>query len=182
MSLSEPTFTLNQDKFRAAVHFLCDLADRWPNTGDFGMLKLHKMLFYAEATHYLKTGSPIAGETFVKRNHGPMSTSLQSVLEELRAEGMVEVHRHKGRKGQRHVFRLLALPNSSPLSDREQKDLETEFLRFIGESAKDVSDFSHNAAWESAAMGEPLPYGSVVAHFFDKPSDRALEWINTRTL
>ncbi|MBV8565864.1 MAG: SocA family protein [Methylobacteriaceae bacterium] len=146
-----------------------------------GAVKLHKLLYYSDMLHYAEHGRPLIGATYRKRPFGPTCDQLPAALRdlsenhELKAE---EVDYFGYKKKQFTVLRAPDLTRLDP-SEREILDEVIEFVCF-NNSAKTISEFSHNRAWELAEFGEELPYHTVFQIFPTEVSLEALEWAKTR--
>ena len=72
---------LDWAKFKSAVHYICDKASSDPSV--LGAIKLNKVLWYSDVINYLITGKPITGETYIKRQHGPVPKDIIRAIDEL---------------------------------------------------------------------------------------------------
>ena len=61
-------------KFKTLVQFIVSRCADDPSR--LGYTKLNKILWYSETNHYLKTGAPLTGANYVKRQHGPVPACI----------------------------------------------------------------------------------------------------------
>ncbi|GMQ81559.1 MAG: hypothetical protein BMS9Abin05_0991 [Rhodothermia bacterium] len=173
----------DRDKFKALVHYVCYKA---PNPKKLGATKLNKILFYSEMQSYLRSEHPIAGEKYVKRQYGPTSYHIPSILKELEGGGLIAISEDDSK-----VYASQANPTTLYYS-LKRPDLDAfsgEEIAIIDEvvdaicnrhSAASISKASHNVMWESAEDGEELPYYTSTAYLLGNvsPEDRA--WAQER--
>ncbi len=121
-------------------------------------MKLHKILYFADMMTFLDEGRPLTGVDYLKQKFGPTARHLTSAVEELVREGRLAV-----REAEYHGFYKKDYAPTTPfvakrLAEREQQLLQevADFVR--GKTAKQISEISHNAAWEAAELGEVIPY------------------------
>jgi Antitoxin SocA-like, Panacea domain len=60
---------MRNDKFDDLVHYVI-----WkcPDATTLGATKLNKILWFADAIHYLRTGQPVTAARYVEQQHGPV--------------------------------------------------------------------------------------------------------------
>jgi hypothetical protein len=142
-----------------------------------GAVKLHKVLYYADMLSYAATGAPITGATYRKRPLGPTCDNLLATLRELANEGAIEIREsdYFGYRKKEYISRREA--ELQRLSDQELR-LLNEVIDFVcaNNTAKTISEYSHNRAWDLADFGAILPYSSVLHLFPTQVSTEALEW------
>jgi uncharacterized phage-associated protein len=78
--------TLKWEKFKALVHYVCDKAE---DPSVLGSVKLNKVLWYSDSICYMVSGESITGETYVKRQHGPVPRHVVKAVNELVSEGKI---------------------------------------------------------------------------------------------
>ena len=165
-------FVVDRIKLTEAVCLIIDSC----NPRDLGAVKLHKVLYYSDMLHYLESGAPITGSRYRKRPFGPTCDHLLGVLAELEAMGDLRIEEadHFGYK--KKEFRLLRKRNYTNLSDREIA-LLGEMLQFVcyQNTARSISDFSHDIVWDMVDFGQDIPYHSVLNWLPSEVSVEALE-------
>jgi hypothetical protein len=68
----------------------------------------------------------------------------------------------------------LAKPERLDDRDRHVLDEVADFV--CGHTAREISDLSHNAAWQVAAMGETIPYFTAIGLFPAEVTDDDVAW------
>jgi uncharacterized phage-associated protein len=125
---------------------------------EMGNVKMHKALYFADMLFYLAEGRPLTGVDYIKQKFGPVARHLTAAINELSAEGRLEVTEteyfglFKKNYQPREPFKANRLSENEMAFLRET----TDYVR--GKSAKEISELSHNAAWEMADLGEVIPY------------------------
>lgn len=163
---------LDRSKLKSLVLYTCGKC----KPERLGAVKLHKVLYFSDMLHFAETGTPITGATYRKRPHGPTCDQLLATLSELEKSGELEVRnvnyfgylkKEFAPKGT-HELRLGA----------SEKALVDEVIEFVCDqnTAKTISEFSHNRAWEMAEFGEILPYASAFYMFPSEVSPEAFAW------
>jgi len=160
-------------KLRAVILYTCVKCD----ASKLGAVKLHKVLYYSDMLHYAHVGSPITGATYRKRALGPTCDQLLPTLRELAREGAIEIRDADYFGYRKKEYISLAKPELERLSKPELLLLDDviDFVCF-NNSARTISEYSHNRAWELAEFGDMLPYHSVFHLFPTQVSPEAMEW------
>lgn len=162
----------DREKLKDAVWYLVSICDRQ----ELGNVKLHKMLYFADMLHYLEHGRPITGVEYLKQKFGPTARHLSAALRELQRDGrLIESEDDHFGYVKRSYESLQPYRRSSLNADSEAVLSQVaDFVR--GKSAKEISDLSHNAAWEAAEMGEVIPYFSALKLVPDEVTESDREW------
>ena len=142
-----------------------------------GAVKLHKVLYFSDMLRYAETSNSITGSTYCKSPFGPTCKQLPAALVEAVADDAVRIETANYFGYRKKEFISLRPANLDPLS-KEEISLIDEMITFVCEnnSAKTISDLSHNRAWESVEFGEEIKYNSVYHIFPTEVSDDALAW------
>lgn len=166
--------TFDRDKFRALVLYVIWRAGQQEG---FGATKLNKVLWFAEARHFMAYGAPITGETYIRHRHGPVPSHINEIKADLVSSGEIEVFHEEyfGNKIERFVTDLP--PNVESFTSQELS-LVDWWIRHVSEehTATSISDLSHNYTWKIAAMGEPIPLYAVFATRIRAPMGEELDW------
>ena len=99
---------------------------------------------------------------YLKQKFGPAARHLSSVVSQLVAEGKLEVRRRDyfGYEKQDYIVLLPVLQTA--LSNAEI-ELLTDVIDYVsGKSAREISELSHDTAWQWAEMGERIPYAAAL--------------------
>jgi hypothetical protein len=160
-------------KLKDVVLYACSACD----PSRMGAVKLNKVLYFADMLRYANVGAPMTGSTYRKRRNGPTCDQLLPVLTELTREGALEVRDvdYFGYLKKEYITRQQ--PSSDSLSS-EEKALLDEVIEFVcvNNTAKTISEFSHNRAWEIADSGDIIKYTSVFNLFPSEVSEDTLAW------
>ena len=171
LNVAEPQF--DRLKFKDVVHYVCAACD----PGHLGSVKLHKVLYYFDMTKYALTGTAATGATYMKQPRGPMARQMQPVLRDLQSEGRLAVSQEDYFGYSKTVYSALGEPEVARLADYERRLLD-EIIDFVcrDNTAKTISEFSHNLAWESVETGRSIPYRMAFLILPIDPSDEAVDW------
>jgi len=162
----------NREKFKEAVWFLVSRCE----PRELGNVKLHKMLYFSDMLAYLEEGRPITGVEYLKQKFGPTARHLTIAVKELEADGRLNTCDSDHFGYLKKEYSALRPYKQSMLSSREILILEeiSDFVRGI--TAKDISDLSHNAAWEAAELGEVIPYFTALKLIPDEITEVDRQW------
>lgn len=170
----ETVYMRDAKKLKALVHYVC-----WKTSDDrvLGAVKLNKSLFFSDLWTYVERGTPLTGEAYQKREHGPVSKSLLRVLDDLANEGAIFVRRevppHKGRLD---VIALTKPDITCFTSD--EISLIDDAIHYVcyEHSAHEISEESHDIIWELAEIGEEIPYYAMLASELGEVTPEHLDW------
>ncbi len=152
---------LNREKFLAVVHYVCDRCD----PAQLGRVKLHKILYFLDMFHYMSTGKAVTGVTYKKQQFGPVALHLSWALDELCKDGFIEVQTRDYFGFQKIDF-ISKMPAEVGKLSNQEVSLLNDVISFVCSfSAKEISEISHDAPWESANMGETIPYFTAFGMF-----------------
>ena len=171
-------YELNWDKLKDAVHYVAAKGATRPS---FGMIKLYKTLWFADARSFVLTGKPITGETYLRQKHGPVPKHSSKVFEELKQEGRVTLWKQSFQDYAQWRFKVLRSLATNRLNHEEIQNLNY-WIKHIDEdhTASSISEESHDYGWEIARMGEVLPLHAFLAERIREPREEELEWAKRR--
>jgi hypothetical protein len=173
MSRSVPPVQFDREKFKETVLYIITHCD----ADHLGAVKLHKCLYFSDMLHFAFYGAPITGSQYRKRPFGPTSDDLLPALNDLSRAGAIDVQdvNYFGYRKKEYVG--LRDPDSSRFNEHEQ-GLLNDVIEFVcrGNTAKTISEFSHNRAWEKAEYGAELPYHTAFYLLPMQVSEEAKEW------
>jgi hypothetical protein len=152
----------NREKFKSLVRYICWKCE---NNTSLGAIKLNKVLLYSERESYLRTGEPLTGETFVKRQFGPAPIHILEILGELQNEHIIAIKDTiEYGKRKRRFINLNSDPELSAFSKEELAIVDRVAQDICWRhTAKSISDATHDLIWDMAEMGEPIPLFTVFA-------------------
>lgn len=163
-------------KLKALILYACSKCEREA----LGAVKLHKVLYFSDMLNYAFTGSPITGATYRKRSFGPTCDALLVCLRELEIDGDIIVNDVDYFGFKKKEFIPTKGIDASRLS-RKELDLVDDVIDFVcnKNTAKTISELSHNKAWELAEFGDVLPYNSVYQILPTQVTLDTLDWAST---
>lgn len=129
----------------------------------FGIVKLNKILFYADRSAFVRKGATISGVEYVKAINGPVPDGMSALIEKMTKEGaLVEIERDMpdGTIQRRPI--AIERENLSKLDAEDIATVEEviEWMRPM--SAHRVSELTHElAGWTAARFGEKIPHGTA---------------------
>jgi len=169
---------MNRAKFKALVHYIIAKSD--PAT--LGAIRLNKILFYIDAFAFQATGQSLTGETYVKRQHGPVPKDILRILGELEDSKAIVI-RNRGRvPTARRDYISMVTPNTATLG---VEDLEiADFVRediCENHTASSISLLSHTHVWEAANIGETIPLEATLVSAFGEVTREAKKWADSVT-
>ena len=160
-------------KLDSAILYICSKCP----PAKLGAVKLHKVLYYSDMLHYAEFGSPITGAEYRKRPFGPTCDALLESLDRLSRQGLMQARFVDYYGFKKKEFIVTEEADTSRFNDSEIALID-DMIDFVcvENSAKTISEFSHNRAWELAEFGDVLPYVSVFQIFPTEVSLEALAW------
>ena len=165
-------FQFSRGKLAEAVHYVC--ANMPAN--QLGNVKLHKVLYFADMFRFLETGQPITGVEYIKQRFGPTARHLTATLRELEANGTLSVSSEEYFGYQKKTYRCRR-PYDRSLLSNDELDVIQKFMVFVSSlSAAEVSEISHDAAWESVPLGEAIPYSSIFRVIAPEIDEEDVAW------
>ena len=150
----------DEEKF---TELLVLVADRLRNDEAGGATKLNKVLYFADFTHFRRTGHPITGAEYQKLANGPAPRRLLPVRSRLveSADAEIEEHDFLGYKQHRLVPKRPA--DVSVFSSEELETIHDVLDDLAGMNAREVSDLSHEeAGWRLTEEGDAIPYAAAL--------------------
>lgn len=163
----------DREKFIDLVHLVCSKC----HETQLGAVKLHKVLYYVDMIHYAAEGCPVSGATYRKRPFGPTADYLLTALGELEKRKKLLVYEQEYFGYQKKCFRIIESPNTARFGAKEL-ELIDETVDFVcyNNTARSISEFSHNLAWERTDAGEEIPYYTAIELFPEDVSEDTLDW------
>lgn len=160
-------------KFKDVVLYTCHKCDR----SKLGAVKLNKVLYFVDMVRYAGTGAAVTGATYKKRKHGPTTDYLLQALRDLTAERKLQINDVNFFGFTKKEYVPLVEPDVSRLG-KEEIVLLDEVIEFVcsGNTAKTISEYSHQTPWEMVEFGQEIPYHSAFLLYPSEVSLEALEW------
>jgi Protein of unknown function (DUF4065) len=165
---------LNRDKFKALVHYICDKAS---DPSVLGAIKLNKVLWYSDSIQYLVSSRSITGETYVKRQHGPVPRHIVGVVETLVTEGKIARGRVDHFGFYKNEYIAIAPSDVSMFTSDEIKLVDAAFDHVcLNHTARSVSEETHGIIWQLADMGEEIPLATAFAANVGEIDETDIAW------
>jgi hypothetical protein len=164
---------MQNDRLTALVHYLVDRCD----PASLGATKLNKALWFADREAHILLGHTITGRDYIKLENGPVPAGIGPVLGELKAAGAIVERRVRVIEHTRREFEAARPADVSKFSEQELALIDAVADFVCARSAREISDISHDEAWESFEIGEVIPVevGSAAA-FLAPISEDKLRW------
>ncbi|HYL33875.1 MAG TPA: Panacea domain-containing protein [Stellaceae bacterium] len=172
----QPPIQFDRQKFKEVILYICARTAR----DRLGAVKLNKTLYYSDMLQFAFTGHPITGAKYRKRPFGPTADDVLPALRGLVKEGALKIETEKYFGYTKTIYVPLREPDESQLHESE-RSLLNDAIEFVcnQNTAKTISEFSHNMAWEMVTMGEEIPYHSAFSLFPLEVSLEATDWANS---
>jgi len=163
------------EKFKAMVHYIvasCKEPQR------LGATRLNKICWYSDTFSYRLRGVPITGETYVKRQHGPVPKSILHTVRQLEDEGKIHVRDHHILPS--HKMRMFVALEDADTSSFKPEELQ--IIDFVAEqvcdnhSAVSISELSHDVIWDAANDGEEIPLAATLVASPAVPREEIIAW------
>jgi uncharacterized phage-associated protein len=165
---------LTWNKFKALVHYICEKAN---NPAVLGSVKLNKVLWYSDSIHYMVAGQSITGETYVKRQHGPVPRHIVSAIDELVRERKVARGRVDHFGFTKSEFIAIEDAEVSLFTAGQIKLVDEAFEHVcMNHTARSVSEETHGIIWKIAEMGEDIPLATVFASNVGEVDETDVAW------
>jgi Protein of unknown function (DUF4065) len=165
----------NKAKFKQLVLYIC--ANCSPD--QLGAVKLNKVLYFADMIRFAGSGLPVTGAPYRKRPYGPTTDALLPTLRELERDGAIRIEDMNYFGYRKKVYIPEGAPDTSLFNDEEIR-LVDDVIAFVchNNTAKTISELSHNKAWELAEFGAEIPYHTAFYLFPSLVSEETREWAN----
>lgn len=169
-----PVMQFDRNKLKAVILRTCELCP----PDKLGAVKLHKVLYFLDMISFARSGQAVTGAEYRKRPFGPTCVQLLPTLRAMEQAGELSVSETDYFGLRKKEFHARAAPESDRLSAAEASLLEG-VVDFVcnQNTAKSISEISHQAPWEMAEFGETVGYDTALMLFPSQPSAEALELI-----
>lgn len=143
-------------KFRELLIYVSKMCRNDPT---FGAVKLNKILYYSDFRAFERFGVPITGVRYFKLPLGPAPKALMPIRRQLVEEGAIRLEKVDLGDGVAQ-HRTIAERNAAmSLFSKDEISLVDDVIKELwGQSARDVSDASHDIRWRAVNMRDTLPY------------------------
>lgn len=171
-------FKYNEPKFKSLVHYICHKCNE---SKKLGSIKLNKILYFSDLTSYLLFEKPITGETYIKRQFGPVPSSIVPVISKLKESKDIEINEVPYYGKMKAEYICHTEPELSQFDGTEIHLIDTIIDRILNNySAMEISDATHDRIWEIANIGEELPYYTIFARETSELNEDDIDWANNK--
>lgn len=150
-------------KLKVTLLYFCNYTD----TAFLGKTKLMKLFYFLDFTHLKRYGSPITYDTYVKLEHGPIPSTIKSLIDTA-CENMDESILFDTIKCERvkgiDMYRILPVrkftqKDADLFSETELEILEKICVRYGDKNTAYIENASHReASYRKTSMLETIPY------------------------
>ncbi len=154
--------SMDRPKFKSLVHFVIASRSKSPET--LGAVKLNKVLWLSDLLAFYERGRPITNVRYIKRKFGPVPAPILPVLRELEDEGVVTIREapHHGLRKKEYISNIEVSSDFLAEDELESVRLATHVV-CDRNTAKSISEASHDHIWKIAEDGEEIPLFTVFA-------------------
>lgn len=127
---------------------------------NLGTTKLAKLLYYADFGFYSKYHKSITGESYIKRDFGPLPQNFYNILENLSESNKVRPKKKKVFSFDISYYIPLEKPNMKLFSQEELNELKKTAKKYKNETANELTALSHKEVpWLfTKNLGEKIDY------------------------
>ena len=157
---------MSEEKLLNAMLYFIEKVDN----GTLGKVKLAKLLFFADALHYLNKGRGFLGVRFQKFPRGPVPRQFSKLLDQWDGKYFqMQEGEYFGYEQTRFILSSDYHSNLEIFEKAELAALDSAITQFKDDTASDVSDFSHQMLpWESLPLYGDIPL-KLVAYSQSQP-------------
>lgn len=163
----------NKEKFKNLVLYVCDKCE----PKELGSTKLNKVLWYTDMLSYVYFQQPVTGETYIKRQFGPVPKHVLSILNELELNRQIATKESEYFGYDKKEYIALKKPNLTLFTGQEISLIDAMIEVICKENtARTISQASHDRIWELAEIGEEIPYHAFLASNIGEIDKEDVEW------
>ena len=159
-------------KLEETIHFICSTTKQQDR---LGAVKLSKILYYSDMSNYAEEGRSITGARYVKRQRGPVPKEALEAIASLKKAGRLETRDVSVFAHTRREFTAFGNTDLSIFKPEEIERIAAMIQYVCDYNAEEISDISHTIVWDSADMGEELPYASFLASYLDDVTEEDVQ-------
>ncbi|MEM0930495.1 MAG: Panacea domain-containing protein [Pseudomonadota bacterium] len=142
-----------------------------------GATKLHKVLYYTDMLRFAATGNSVTGSTYSRKPFGPTCDQLLATLHGLEEAGELEVSSEDYFGFTKKSYYPKRDPDVARFSKSELALID-EIIDFVcvKNTAKQISEFSHDLPWQLVNDGDRITYESIFLIFAEDASLTTRSW------
>jgi len=162
-----------KQKRQEKKHVLKDIAQY-----QLGAVKFNKILWAIDVDAVLRKGRSLSGEkAYIKRHWGPVPRHILATLEDLESEGVIaQIQQPSSTKTTDDDMRInpeqcevLKAPEEGYFTQEERQRIEAYCRYLLSYTGQALSNFSHDAVYDSYDMGEHIPLNIYLAGEIGEP-------------
>ena len=151
----------DRDKALEAIMFVARRLSR-PS-----MHSISKMLYLADKLHLQEYGRLICGDRYIAMEYGPVPSAIYDMMKVADGRGSVDVDwdeliQEAIAVRQGRYIALKREPDMDVLSESEIQCIEATVEQYGGKSFGELTDVTHDAAWEATDENLPIPLVAIV--------------------
>lgn len=134
--------------------------------------RISKLLYFADRAHLEQYGRFIAGDSYVAMKHGPVPSEIYDMLKAVRGDGnsrfddMAQAaFSIDGDNG--YTIQPLRKADTDFLSISDVECLDAAIAQYGNKSFSELTQISHDAAWDSAGPDDFIKVEQIVKTFDD---------------
>ena len=163
------------DKLAALVHHIVHSCD----PKQLGAIRLNKTLWYIDVLAYQMRGEPVTGETYRRRQFGPVPGSIMPVLDALARDGKIVIQRAEYAYDTTKFFSMQE-PDEDALTTDERRLVSVVLDALLERSANAISDMSHDVIWQAARNGQEIPLHATLVAVPGEVAPEMIQWADQK--
>lgn len=169
---------LDLSRLKAVTHYVCY---RCADPSKLGAVKLNRVLLYSDWNYYLYAGKPITGDSYIKRQYGPVPGHILKAVEELCAESKIVTRTVSLFGKEKKEYIALTIPDISIFNAEEISIVDNMINRVcISHTADSISKASHDDIWRLAEIGEEIPSHAIFARELGEIDENDIVWTKSQ--
>jgi len=139
------------------------------------MLKVFKILWFADLSHMKKYGRFITEDNWAKMPLGPVPSRLYDIVKGIRGnDKFYEKYAELMSVTNHQVVNPLAPADMDYLSDSDIEELDKSIRKNKDLASRSLSEKSHGKAWENSSMGYDISLDNILDELGMKGNSRSL--------
>lgn len=169
----EYQFDFNIEKGIESILYILELLE---NQAQPTFHRVFKVLYFADKEHLERYGRFIFGDRYYAMKHGPVPSQIYDLLKLVRGDlspslqpsrEVSEQVLHAFKIVDQHNIKKLRESNTDFLSESDLECLEHSVTKYGSLSFAELTDLSHDRAWESADENDIIDVEDIIKTFDD---------------
>lgn len=153
-----------QRRLREAILYVCG---KCVDANYFGLVKLNKILWWADFTSFSERGQPVTGRMYQRQNYGPVPVEMKPLLDEMQRRNEISISPSRITDIAEQRPKALVEPVLKDFSQSDIDFFDRAVRVFWNCTGTEASDRSHGFAWKTRENGDPMAY--ELAYISDEP-------------